>query len=441
MYSTESKKHIAARSVLGLTVAIAINPAYAATFTVSKTTDSNTVACIPTSTNCSLREAIIAANNLVGADTINIRAGTYTLSLAGAGEDDAKTGDLDIRDTVTIIGAGRSSTTINASQIDRVFHLTSGVTATIRNLRVQNGLAKSFANGGGLLNHGTATVKNVHFTGNVSSGYGGAIESRGVNYPAFATLTVQNSNFTSNCSDSGGAIDHVGKLTVTNTVFSGNKPVTTAGVTCRNGDGAAIHIQIGDNVTIDKATFINNVGAAGAITIYDGSATVTNSTFTNNQGVGGAYTTGGAGAIENEYNIGIITVKSSTIANNTGKTSGGGTYGAVTLQNTILANNTATNSPNCGGSVTSNGNNIFGDTTGCSVTLQPTDYVGDPSLGTPTKDTPTNQTYIPLLAGSRAIDKANGAACSTYDQLGKSRPVDGDGNGTAICDIGAVEKR
>jgi len=51
----------------------------------------------------SLREAVIATNNTVGADQIVLGAGTFSLS-NGAGEDFAALGDLDIRDTLTISG-------------------------------------------------------------------------------------------------------------------------------------------------------------------------------------------------------------------------------------------------------------------------------------------------------------------------------------------------
>ena len=45
------------------------------TFNVTKTADTNDGACTPT--DCSLREAVIAANVNAGKDTINIPAGTY----------------------------------------------------------------------------------------------------------------------------------------------------------------------------------------------------------------------------------------------------------------------------------------------------------------------------------------------------------------------------
>jgi len=53
-----------------------------AIFTVNKVADTNDGAC---SSDCSLREAIVAANLAPGADSITVPAGTYTLTIANAG--------------------------------------------------------------------------------------------------------------------------------------------------------------------------------------------------------------------------------------------------------------------------------------------------------------------------------------------------------------------
>ena len=46
-----------------------------------------------------------------------------------------------------------------------------------------------------------------------------------------------------------------------------------------------------------------------------------------------------------------------------------------------------------------------------------------------------------LLAGSAAIDGAQAEHCPETDQRGVDRPLDGDGDGVAACDVGAFEAR
>ena len=67
----------------------------AAEFTVSREDDPVPDACVPG--DCSLREAVIAANVSVDGDNIiTVPAGTYVLTQPGADEDAAQTGDLDL---------------------------------------------------------------------------------------------------------------------------------------------------------------------------------------------------------------------------------------------------------------------------------------------------------------------------------------------------------
>ena len=90
--------------------------------------------------NCSLREAIRAANldQAVdacaagnGADTIVLQNGvTYTLTRAGA-DDTAILGDLDITDDVTIVGSNAIIDANGAVTNDRVIHVLSGNVVTI----------------------------------------------------------------------------------------------------------------------------------------------------------------------------------------------------------------------------------------------------------------------------------------------------------------------
>lgn len=117
----------------------------AGTITVTTTADENNL-----DGDCSLREAIRAANNdqVVdfcpagnGADTIIVPAGTYPFdpALGTRGENAAATGDLDIMEDVTISGAGRVQTIIDAGGNDRVFDVLLNSVVTISDLTVTGG--------------------------------------------------------------------------------------------------------------------------------------------------------------------------------------------------------------------------------------------------------------------------------------------------------------
>lgn len=80
------------------------------TFLVTRTDDPPPDGCQPG--DCSLREAIIAANDVSDPrfdPTIGVPAGIYTLTISGAEEDACAKGDLDITRSVTIFGAGADS--------------------------------------------------------------------------------------------------------------------------------------------------------------------------------------------------------------------------------------------------------------------------------------------------------------------------------------------
>lgn len=72
---------------------------------------------------CSLRAAIQEANALPGPDDIILPAGTFLLSRAGADENAASTGDLDVTDALSIVGAGSEATIVDGAALDRVMDL------------------------------------------------------------------------------------------------------------------------------------------------------------------------------------------------------------------------------------------------------------------------------------------------------------------------------
>ena len=105
--------------VLILVVILAVNGVAASppqqdpefVFVVTTTEDHNDGFC---NADCSLRDAIIAANQLDYHATILLPSGTYTLTLEGPVEQLAATGDLDVCSGLTIIGDGPETTIIDA---------------------------------------------------------------------------------------------------------------------------------------------------------------------------------------------------------------------------------------------------------------------------------------------------------------------------------------
>lgn len=90
-----------------------------------------------------------------GDDIISVPPGTYLLSLTGAGEDAAQTGDLDLLANVTINGAGQGQTIIDGNGADRVFNVWNNVTvhisggATLTHALLENSPAIDAGNPGG----------------------------------------------------------------------------------------------------------------------------------------------------------------------------------------------------------------------------------------------------------------------------------------------------
>ncbi len=128
--------------------------AEAATFTVASTEDMVDALpgdglCATATGTCTLRAAVQETNSLGGTNTVLLPAGTYTLTIPGADEDLAATGDLDIMTDLTVTGADRSSTIIDGNGLDRVFHhldlFPTSTRFVLSHVTVRNGTASQGA--------------------------------------------------------------------------------------------------------------------------------------------------------------------------------------------------------------------------------------------------------------------------------------------------------
>jgi uncharacterized repeat protein (TIGR01451 family)/CSLREA domain-containing protein len=289
---------------------------------------------------CSLRSAIIAANNLAGADTITLPAGTYNLTLPGNGIGVDNTGDLDITDSLTIDGGTEPiGTIIDAGQIDRVFDI-SGGNVLLRGLTIQNGLSPVGPSGGAIdsqanrLEIQNSIIQNNRAQGGAlnTDGDGGAIAAEG-------TLIIQNSTLRNNeAGGGGGAIYFFGNAGA-GTVSISDSTLEANASTARGG-GALFAEEA--NVTIANTRVVSNRSSqtGGGLDLEGNFAnvavTLTNVSLEDNQA-----TLSGAGAYINL--VGSVTQTGGRYQNNVSQESGGGLYlldtGPATFDGVVFSNN------------------------------------------------------------------------------------------------------
>jgi len=312
--------------------------------------------------------------------------------------------------------------------------------------------------GGGLYNQGTATLTTVTFTANETSGKigGGAIYNAG-------KLTLQSCTFNGNIVENniadggailnagtaklegvdahqnsaggdGGAIGNLktGNLTLRDSTLSGNAAKMGGGF-ANNGGQAML-----DSVTIDHNT--SQYSGGGVINSNAATMHMVNVTVSSNSAmdVGGGIANGGADA--NLYAVNV-TIAFNTASNNYlhASSSGGGIYhlgGLVNFINVLLAHNGSTN---CGGSAmgAGSGMNLSSDS---SCEFDGYGNLADTNpLIAPLADNGGSTLTHALVTNSPAIDAGTEWAAPTIDQRGVDRPLDGNLDGIARTDIGAVE--
>jgi len=345
---------------------------------------------------CTLRAAVIEANALGGADTINVPPGTFLLTIDGDDEGNAVSGDLDIKADLTIVGSGISATILDANGLERMFDVNNG-TASISDLTIQGGDVRFNADSGG-----------------------------GINTEPGTNLTMTDVVVQNNLADTGGGMSVGGTITMVDVTIDNNTV---------DGSGGGVRISAVGNGTLTAVTISNNdaLGSNGGGILQEGTSLIaTNVTFSGNTS---ANRGGGLHVLSS------ATLQNVTFSNNSAAGRGGGFMvfgGSLTLRNTLVAGNTAPQDPDVNGTVTSLGNNLIGNSTGGAGFVASDILDVAPSLGGLADNGGPTQTHA-LLVGSRGIDEGTGTGGPPTDQRGVSRPLDGDGDTIASFDIGAFE--
>jgi LPXTG-site transpeptidase (sortase) family protein len=283
-----------------LLAGVGIRPAYAAGYTVNTLNDDTNNDGL-----CTLREAILAANNAPannncgsassGNDTITFNVSGTTITLTST-----LPNIVSGQGTLTIDGGG--NITISGNNSVRVMYVNSGANLTLQNLTIANGNGGDF--GGGIRNDGTLAIISSTIANNRAGdfiagvGGGGGIFNSG-------TLTVTNSTLSDNLGYLGGGIYNGGTLTVTNSTFSGNSAISGGGI--RNVGTATL-----------QNTIIANSTSGGDCVNSGGSVTGNNNLIEDSANACGLTDGSNGNIIGSDPNLGALTGSPAYFPLNTG---------------------------------------------------------------------------------------------------------------------------
>ena len=353
--------------------------------------------CLSTpSGKCTLRAAVMHANEIPSPVIILLGAGNYVLNRTGS-DNYSVGGDLDIDGDVTIRGVGMYSTTIvidNTSVNDRVLHVLAG------NVRLEAlGLTGGYSQyaGGGIWNAGTLTLDHTRVFTNAAFYNGG---------------------------NAAGGIYNTGLLTITDSLLDHNAAYTFGGGLSNGGTAWIERSTIADNTALQ--TFgggIHNVGGLWLI----------NSTISGNKSAdGGSGLQNDSTGTTNAYNVTITANEANTddeapSGNDAGVTNNAG--GVVNFRNSIVARNYELlgfqrSYDDCDGTL-----GIFGNVYFVRLGLSN----ADPILAPCSFDLePTGNAYLNIKAGDLGPLAVNGGPTPTHDLDPGSAAYDG-GDATFGC--------
>ena len=359
----------------------------------------DTIADQPQAGFTTLREAIELANTTNGVFIEfdpDLFSSPQTITL--------ENGELLISSNLTIGGPGKDLLTVvndNDSLIFRIDDETDGIkNIEINEITMTNVTSQDESRSGGCISvFESLTLNDSILTGCNSNSNGGAVLVR------FGSLTLNNTQILDNYSPrkGGGLYVREADVLVNQSTISGNST---------QRDGGAIYVQRSSAIEIVNSTISNN----------------TLLTPTNDRG----------GGIFINNNNSSLDMKNTTLINNTGEGIFISSESQVIIYNSIIANNIGGDCDfNQISASSDNQNNL--DTDGsCDVNATNHITVEDPMLGPLADNGGFTLTHLPL-PGSPVIDSGDDILCLQFDQIGTNRPQEGDGDGKAECDIGAVE--
>ncbi len=323
------------------------------TFVVNDQTDAvdNNIGdgvCLATNGKCTLRAAIQEANaqyaahpgtmytiTVPGAVTFFSGPRIYALTLTGSGEDNAATGDLDIKCNLRLNTTNGRAALVNASGLgDRAFHIiqpASGpINVTLVNVGFENGSVAD-RGGGMLIENGASSVTLTGLSVLTNTATGQFAEGGGIDLRGGGTLTLNGVLVRSNRaqggnngSTRGGGIAVSGKLIVNASTIDSNVLAENTAADNISGYGAGIDVECcPGTLDISNSTISNNSMSLGSAAQFivggginaGGTVTITGSTISKNTVSG---TGSNASVLEGGglYVNGSLTMDTSTVTGN-----------------------------------------------------------------------------------------------------------------------------
>ncbi len=317
-----------------------------------------------TNATARIQQAIDSAR---AGDVILMEKGTYLLA-----------SELIVSNAITLRGTrGSNPTILDGNCSNRCIRL-DHAGAVLEDLTITRGLGRMGGGGGGV--YCTAgSIRNCTITGNDSG------DSSGGGVLVHGSLTIRDSTISSNRSCVGGGIEVRGTLVMDTCIVSGNVARVDAG-----------GLECGTNTVIRNSVFVDNIAGrngAGIDTSYRSRVIVENSTLRGNKAISSVIGHGGAlhitgtasarlractisrnnsghegGGVFNRDHLDLVDC---TVEQNSAISEGGGIFNrsgrSARTENCRIKDNSAARGPDISGEVVATGTTQIGSSADCTI--------------------------------------------------------------------------